>query len=314
MIKQKKNTPASRTLSVSGALAAALITIIMGTSVVAVKITYDGLGPFTTAGLRFSIAAVTIALWALTTQRPFKLKPGQKRHVFILGFMFIVQLSLFHLGLSWTHASRGALLINTQPFFVLLFAHFFISTDRITKKKAVGICMGFTGVVFVFLGNGGLLSEIQAGDFMIAGTAVVWGAASVYSKIIIDDFQPFHLVLYPMLIATPFFFMEGFFLDDTMIKMVNLRIVCAMLYQSVITAAFSYVAWAYLIRLYGATALHSFIFLMPVAGVLFAGLLLNEPVTKFILVALALISAGIVVIHYRPQRGRAVHIKKNNFK
>ncbi len=70
------------------------------------------------------------------------------------------------------------------------------------------------------------------------------------------------------------------------------------MYQSLVAASFGYVAWNYLLSRYGATALHSFVFLMPVSGVLFGGLLLGEPFTLNILVALILIMTGIFVVHY----------------
>jgi drug/metabolite transporter (DMT)-like permease len=60
---------------------------------------------------------------------------------------------------------------------------------------------------------------------------------------------------------------------------------------------------------YGAVALHSFVFLIPVAGVLLAGVLLGEPVTDMILLALALITAGILTVQLGQRRDAAAVLR-----
>jgi len=52
-------------------------------------------------------------------------------------------------------------------------------------------------------------------------------------------------------------------------------------------------------------ALHSFVFLIPVSGVLLAGVLLGEPITAMILLALVLITAGILTVQLGNRRDAA---------
>ncbi|MGD9012659.1 MAG: DMT family transporter, partial [Desulfobacterales bacterium] len=81
----------------------------------------------------------------------------------------------------------------------------------------------------------------------------------------------------------------------------------ALLYQSLVTAAFGFVAWNTLLQKYGAVALHSFIFIMPISGVSLGGLVLGEPITVKILIALALIVAGILIVHLKPRKAEPVY-------
>jgi drug/metabolite transporter (DMT)-like permease len=62
-----------------------------------------------------------------------------------------------------------------------------------------------------------------------------------------------------------------------------------------------------LLKKYGAVALHSFIFIMPIAGVALGGLLLGEPITFKLLIVLALIVAGILVVHLKPRKEAPVY-------
>mgnify|MGYP002277376293 CR=1 FL=1 len=275
---------------------------LFGGNAVAIKISLSGMGPFTNAGVRFAVAAAAISLWALATGRSFRLKRGRLRHVLTVSLLFTCQLSLFYLGMERTHASRGALMTNLVPFFVLILAHFVIPGDRFTVRKALGILLGFGGVVFLFSERTGLAAELRTGDMIVLGAVMIWSVNSVYVKRVINGFEPFHLVLYPMVFAVPVFFLAGYAADPPMALPPAGDVVAALAYQALVTASFGFVAWNTLLRKYGAVALHSFIFVMPPVGVALGGFLLGEPITSRILVALLLITAGILVVHVRPRK------------
>ena len=105
-----------------------------------------------------------------------------------------------------------------------------------------------------------------------------------------------------MVFSVPVFFLEALLWDKPMISTLDFKIVAAVLYQSLVTAAFGFLTWNTLLQKYGAVALHSFIFIMPIAGVALGGLVLGEPITLKILIALALIVAGILVVHLKPRQ------------
>lgn len=278
------------------------ICMLFGANAVAIKISLEGIGVFTTAGLRFGIASITIFLWAKITGRSFKIKKEQFLQLFVISIIFTIQLSLFYLGLSKSNASRGTLLVNFQPFFTLFLAHFFIPGDRITKRKIMGILMGFAGVAFVFLEKKGVTSDFNTGDMMILLAAFLWACNAVYTKRIISAFQPFQIALFPMIFSVPLFFLGGVLWDHHMIAFVDAKIIGAMVYQSLVTASFGFVVWNSLLKKYGAVALHSFIFIMPITGVLFGGLILGEPITINILVAMLFIVAGMLIIHFKQKK------------
>jgi len=294
--------PQNKDFSFLAASFTVFICMLFGANAVAIKISLEGLGVFTTAGIRFGIASITIFLWAKLTGRSFKIKKEQIVQLFLLSIVFTIQLSLFYLGLSKSNASRGTLLANFQPFFTLFLAHFFIPGDRITQRKIMGILMGFAGVAFVFLERKGVTSDFNIGDIMILMAAFLWACNAVYTKRIISAFQPFQLALFPMFFSVPLFFLGGILFDHHMIIFIDAKIIGAMVYQSFVTASFGFVVWMSLLQKYGAVALHSFIFIMPITGVLLGGLILGEPITINILIALVLIVAGILIIHYRQKK------------
>lgn len=297
-----QNNLSNQDIPLSAALFTGFLCTLFGANAVAIKYSLSGIGAFTAAGLRFSIAAAAIYFWARFTGRPFAIRKGQTLQLLIISVVFTLQLGLLYLGLERTSASRGTLMVNLQPFFLLVLAHWFIPGDRITKKKILGLIMGAAGMVLVFSGKKGVASDIQIGDLMVLTNAFLWAINTVYTKRIIHLFSPFQIVFYPMLFCIPFFLIAGFFRDANMIVHLDGKVLFALLYQSLVTAAFGFVAWNTMLLKYGAVALHSFIFIMPIAGVLLGGLVLGEPITWDLLLALGLIVSGIMIVNFGSRR------------
>jgi len=294
--------PSNQELSFAVGVFTIFLCIIFGSNAVAIKLAFSGLGVFTTAAIRFSIAALAIFLWARITGQSLALKKGQTHQVLILGALFATQLSLLYFGLSRSNASRGTLLANLVPFWVLFLAHFFIPGDRITRRKFLGILFGFSGVAFMFAENKGITADFRTGDLIILSATVIWSCSVIYLKRIISGFSAFQVTLYSMVFSVPVFLLEALLWDTPMISKLDLKIIGAVLYQSLVTATFGFVTWNTLLQKYGAVALHSFIFIMPIAGVVLGGLVLGEPITSKLLIAMTLIVAGILVVHWRPRR------------
>jgi drug/metabolite transporter (DMT)-like permease len=76
----------------------------------------------------------------------------------------------------------------------------------------------------------------------------------------------------------------------------------SLVYQTVWVAFITYLAWFWLIRNYPPSRLASFTFLTPLFGVIAGGVLLNEPITGSLLVALVFVGMGIFLVN-RPNAG-----------
>ncbi len=292
--------PANPPLTWWAAVQITLLCTLFGANAVAVKYAFQGFGVFSSASIRFGTAALVIALWALLTGRSFRLQPGQLRHLLVYSALFAVQLSLFYLGLDRTYASRGILLINLLPFIILLLAHFFIPGDRVTPRKLAGLLLGFSGVVCVFSGDAEISGRARTGDLLILAATTLWACNIVYIKRVIDTFTAFQIVFYSMLLSFPFFSLGAYFFDPAAFKTISVAALAALGYQTFVTAAFGFMAWNHLLKKFGAVNLHSFVFIMPLVGVYGAHLALAEPVTLRLMLALALIAAGLLVIHFHP--------------
>ena len=291
-----------RDLTLKGAIAALSLCMLFGSNAVAIKAGMSEMGVFFLAGTRFTIASVVLLTWARLTRRAFRINKTQTKQMILLSAVFLVQVSLFYFGISKTNASRATLIVNLQPFFVLFLAHFFIPGDNITIRKLVGILLAFLGVAFVFMEKKGTTAEFQAGDLIMLVVAVLWAVNAIYTKKIISAYSAFQIAVYPMLFAIPFFFLESFLWDPVFLSRLNFTVVASLAYQSLVTASFGFIAWNSMLKIYGAFSLHTFVFIIPVSGVVFGGLILGEPVTYKLLIALSLIAIGLLFVHLKQEK------------
>ena len=284
-------------------LSTAMLCFLFGANAVAIKISLSGLGTFTAAALRFSVAALAISLWAVATRRSFSVARRHWGEMLALSIFFTAQLSLFYFGMRHTIASRATLLVNLQPFIVLVLAHVFFKDDRISIRKTVSLLMGFAGVAFVFMESSRGQHATLQGDLIILGATFLWGANAIFIKRVTHHFNPFQVVLYPMIFAVPIMAIEGYLWDAAAVSDMNTEVILSLLYQSLVTAAFGFVCWNTLLQKYGAVTLHSFLFVMPISGVLLGGLVLGDPITYKVLIAMVLIVGGMFILHFkqRPQ-------------
>ncbi len=292
-------TIASNDLTLKASLYTAFLCILFGANTVGIKISLSGLGIFTNAGIRFALASTALFLWAKVTGQSLSFNRQQGYKLFILSIIFTFQLSSFYYGLSMTTASHGSLIANLLPFIVLILAHFFIPDDQITIKKIGGIALGFIGVLFLFFDStsNAVSGQMHTGDIVISFAVFLWGCSAVYTKRIISEISILQITLYPMIFGAPIFLAAGFLWDGEMVRFLDISIINSLIYQSFVTAAYGFIAWNRLLYRFGATAIHSFVFIMPVSGVFLSVILLGEPLTFNIVVSIILIIAGMLVVN-----------------
>lgn len=278
--------------------------MLFGANAVAMKFSLAGIGPYTNAGLRFSIAAAALVVWARLTHRPLRITAAQLKYMVFLTLVFYVQISFFYTGMSKTSASHGVLIGNLLPFVVMVIAHNFLPDEKIEMRKSLGLVFGFLGVCLLFFDKTAVASASFEGDLLVVLAVLTWGCNAVFIKKIIHDFHPIQITIYPMLLGVPLYFLSGFFFDDGMIANGSAPVILGLLYQ-VLTASFGFISWNGLIKKYGATPLHSFVFLMPFSGVFFGVLLLNEPLTPALMAAIVLVTSGLIIINRQPSRKTA---------
>lgn len=276
-----------------------------GLNQVAVKVASDGIPPMLQAGLRSTLSAFLLWGWALARGIPLFSRDGSLLAGITIGAIFGCEFLALYQGLAWTTASRGLLFLYSTPFFVAIGAHLLIPGDRLTATKAVGLIGAFAGLAVALseglLGSAGNL----AGDLMCLLAGIGWAANTLIIRVSVLRFVSAEKVLfYQLAISAPLLIGVSLIASEGAPSFADPWVLPAFGYTVVIVAFISYIAWFWLLTRHAPSAMSAFTFLTPIFGALAGALLLSEPLTARLVVALALVAFGIFLVN-RPCRREA---------
>ena len=280
-----------------------------GLQQVAIKVANHGVSPLLQSSIRSMGGTILIWIWMKVRREPMLEKDGTLGWGIAAGLLFAAEFILIYWGLEYTNASRAVIFLYMSPFVVALGAQLFIPGENLRMIQVIGLCCAFVGIIVAF--NESLTyhtKRMLIGDSMLAVAAVLWGATTVLIKASpLAKIKPSKTLLYQLSISAVVLplgsLLKG---EDGIVRLTPLIVGC-LVYQTVWVAFITYLAWFWLIRNYPPSRLASFTFLTPLFGVLAGGLLLNEPITGALLVALVLVGAGIFLVN-RPVAHRDLEI------
>ena len=277
------------------------LTFSWGLNQVAIKIANTGYSPMLMMFLRSALAAALVFVWCRYRRIRLFERDGTLLPGVLAGALFGLEFLCIFIGLEYTSAARGALMLNAMPFWMLLGGHFLLG-EKMSAVKFLGLLLAFAGVYLVFSDELSLPGpNAIIGDILCLLGSVLWAATIVVIKQSkLTDASAEKTLLYQLsvsglmaLLVVPF--------GGPILRDVSWLATGAFLFQAVFVVAFTYVLWFWLMRRYPASGLSSFAFLTPAFGVLSGALVLGEPLTVKIVLALCLIAAGLMVVN-RPHR------------
>ena len=277
-----------------------VLALIWGANMAVIKIGARELPPLFMAGLRSLVASACLYIWIKAKR--LTLFPSTKvlLHGIVVGLLFGSEFGFIYVGLEYTLASRTYVLLYTAPFFVAVGAHFFLESDRLNRWKAAGLILAFAGVVTLFMKDLGSFSlSALPGDLMILAAGALWGATTVYIKKYLSHHTvPLQTLFYQVFFSAPPLFLMSILLEDPIVLSLSLAAGFSVFYQCIIVAFLSYLVWFQLIHRYPVSLLHAFSFFTPVFGVFLSGaLILGEIMSPSLIVALILVSLGMVLVN-----------------
>lgn len=278
-----------------------VLTLTWGFNQVAIKVSNTGYSPILLMVARSAIATLIVYLWCRYKGVRLFERDGTLWAGTAVGLLFGAEFTLLFVGLDYTTAARGALMINTMPFWVLIGAHFLLG-ERVTMTKFLGILVAFAGVALVFADELSLPDrEALIGDILCLIAGALWAATTlVIKRSRLADAAPEKTLIYQLAVsavfAIPLLPFGGPFIREASVLATG-----SLLFQAIFVVGVTYVVWFWMVRRYPAAGLSSFTFLSPAFGVLLGGLLLNEPLSMKIFMALALIGTGLFLVN-RPTR------------
>ena len=283
------------------------LSVLRGGHMVAMKFALTAFTPLWTAFGRISLGAATVGLWAY--QRPVPLRPQSQewRSLGIVTGLFTIQIAMLNYGVDLTSPAYSVVLINSNPIFANLIAHFFVPADRLSFSRLVGLAIAFGGICVVFLGTPEprLAPNPLAGNLIIVATAVLVAARTVYAQRVLQWIEPGRFAFWQMLLSLPFFAGGALVAGSEQRLPVTWAPLAALAYQGVVVAGVCFTVWGYLLRKHSPGSLTVFSFTVPIFGVIVSAWLFAEPLTLDLLIGVAAVAGGIWLVARTPKSVRS---------
>lgn len=264
-----------------------------GGSFLFIRVAVAELGPFLLVELRAGLAAAALFLCALAAGRVPKIR-SRWRSFLILGFLnAAVPFSLISAAEIHLTASLAAILNSTTVMFTAVVAAWM--GDPLTARKAVGIGLGIIGVA-VLVGwdpvsmSGVVMLSVAA--MLIASLSYALGAT--YAKHSFSGIPPLGMAIGQLTAATALIL--PFSVADVPARAPSLAVVLCVLGLALLSTGAAYLIYFRLIENVGPTSTVTVTLLVPVFGLLFGVLLLDEPFGAGTLVGLGITLSGVVLI------------------
>ena len=271
-----------------------------GMQQVVIKLAAADMTPLLQVGLRSAIAAVLVALFMLWRRQPFDLGDGTARAGALVGVLFTLEFLTVAEALRHTSAAHVVVLLYTAPIFSALGLHLLLPGERLRRLQWGGILLAFAGI-FVAFGAGALQQrlspEVLLGDVCALLAGLFWGLTTVAVRCSrLAEATAAKTLLYQLAGAALLLLPLAWFGGQASEVRFTAPVWISLLFQGVLVAFVSYLAWFWLLRRYLASQLGVCSFLTPLFGVAFGVLLLDERIDVYFVAGGLLVLLGISLV------------------
>ena len=283
-----------------------VLCVIWGSTWPIIKIGFDALPPFLSAGSRFLVSG--IVLFGLSWLQGGRLPRSGRAHLGLLGHGIVgigLSYGVVYWGEQYIPAGLSAVLFATNPLFVLLLAHFVLASEPITLRKLLGVTLGFVGVLFIFK------DELQLPDRMSEVAAAVTLVSPFVAAISVvgikrwgQHLHPYNLTALPMTYAAGALLVVSVLTEDLSTVRWTGTAIGTVLYLALFGSVAAFVIFYTLLKQFAVSTLVFITYVFPVVAIALGYILLGETIELQSLIGTGIIMVGIVVAT-RPVPGGA---------
>ncbi len=274
---------------------------VWGANLAVVKLLLEAMEPMLVSMLRMVVAALAVAaVVALQImRRRMAWPPLSRRQWLALGGCALLMVYLnqifFTQGMSRTAAANAALIIALNPLVSSLLAAALLG-DRLTPQRIAGVALGFAGVAAVVLHRPGMaLGAGGLGDLLVFGSVCTWVLGGVVVQRLARGLDPLFISAVLNVIGAAMLVLHlalrpaAMVFDASRISALTWGLVVV---SGLLATALGGIVWNRALMVLGVARTALYAYWVPIFGVLFALLLLGEPLTIWHGVGLAAVLGG----------------------
>ena len=274
-----------------------LVVAIWGSTFVFTKLLLlGGFSPAQIFTLRFIIAYAMLLVFCLWRGIRW-LCDSWKDELLMLG-LGISGGSLYFLAeneaMNHTTTTNTSLIVCLCPLFASLLIGFFYKSQRLNRTQIIGTIIAATGLVVVVMNGHFVLHLSPLGDALAFIACICW---AVYSLLMIPANAKYDTIFvtrkvffYGLLSMIPYFI---FFPGLNVQKLFEQpALLWNLLFLGCVASTFCFLTWNWVMKKLGAIIVTNYVYFNPVTTILFAWLLLSEPITGYFIFGTVLILVG----------------------
>ena len=276
-------------------------TMLWGLQQVAIKLTLPSVSPLAQAAIRSALAAALLLGWAQSRGIRLFARDGTLAAGLVAGTLFAGEFCFIYSGLAHTSASRMVVFVYLAPVLTALGLALVVPGERLAPLQWAGVLLAFAGLVAAFAdGFGAAGKGTLLGDAFGVIAAALWAATTVLVRgSSLARVSAEKTLLYQLAVSALLLPLAAWAIGEPGVMRVDAVAVGSLLFQGMVIAFASYLAWFWLLTRYYAGRLAVFSFLAPLFGVAFGVWLLGERLSPTFAVAALMVGAGIGLVNFR---------------
>ena len=267
------------------------------------KLSSDDLGgKLLFAGARFLFAGLLVTVFCIGRKQSLEVK--RKKDFAWLALLALVNTALHYMfayiGLSNNPSARSTILDSMGGFFLILLSAALFEDERLNKRKAAGCLMGVAGIVLINVSpNGRFFDHITfLGDGMILLNALCGAFGGIITRIVSRKMNILSATGHSMTIGGAFLFLAGASIGTISAWEFQFSGII-ILTVLVLISAVCFVIYNELLSFHPISEIAIYNALIPVLGVMFAAVLLQEPLKWQYFASVLLVAIGIRFVNTR---------------
>jgi drug/metabolite transporter (DMT)-like permease len=288
-----------------------LVCIFWSTTFLAIRIGVETLPPLAMiSGARYLVAGAILSLIVALRGIPLPSRDSWRGHA-LLGFLM---LGLGNGALVWAEqwipSGMAAVMVAAIPFWMIGIEALLPSGERIRSLQFVGLLLGFGGLVLLVSSDltqaGDATSrQILHGAIAVQVSCCGWALGSAYSKRHARHENVMAAAAMQMVFGGTMLLVAGTLIGEWRHAVFTVRGITAWGYLIVFGALVGYASYVYALKYLRVSMVSLYAYVTPILAVILGAVVMREPFTPRMAVAVAIIFAGMVVVRTHADTSRS---------
>ena len=271
---------------------------IWGSSFFNIKIATNSYEPYTLALIRVIFATITLLAVSFFYKIQIQAFSEKRWKIYALVGMcnIVIPFSLIAIGTNKVDSYLAAILMSTTPLTGSILAHIFTKDEKITFLKSIGIILGFIGVTLLFFDK----VIVNESNYIFAIIILIGSTFYSISGIMILKYLKksgnINVTTSTLIWSVIFLLPMSFIFESPLDSIPTLSSTLSLIYLGVVATGYAWWLRFKILAKNGIVFQTQVAYLIPIFGVIFGTLILNEQITWKVLASLVIIILGIYIV------------------